>query len=193
MQLHYTPRSHFARKVRLLLAGLQVDVDLIDAGNAAEADPARFGGNPLMKVPTLVDGQQWVVESDHIAAYLVRKLDPADRFDVLTTDVDALNVRAVLNGVMSAEAELILAERTGLDTRAHRRFDKMRAGIDHGLAWLEDNHSLIPTAPSYLTFHAIAMWDHLALYGMCERDCPRLRERISPCADIDFVAASKPL
>ena len=56
LQLIHTPRSHFARKVRLLLAALDVDVELIDAVNAAEADPARFGRKPLLKVPTLIEG-----------------------------------------------------------------------------------------------------------------------------------------
>ncbi|MBS0464098.1 MAG: glutathione S-transferase N-terminal domain-containing protein, partial [Proteobacteria bacterium] len=63
MQLHYTPRSHFARKVRIVLGALAIPCELVDAGNAAGSDPAQFGPNPLLKVPTLVDGTQVVFES----------------------------------------------------------------------------------------------------------------------------------
>ncbi len=194
MKLYYTPRSHFARKVRILLRALQLDVELIDAGNAADSDPALFGPNPMMKVPTLVDGEQVVFESDHIAGYLARKYDAADRFGVLTTDADVLNARAVMNGVMAAEAELILAARTGIDTQAHRRFDKMRGSIRNGLSWLEAHHGLFPRKPSYLTFHAISMWDHLAYYGLVDLDhYPQLHAQVMRWADTPSIAESKPV
>lgn len=193
MKLFYTPRSHFARKVRILLKALQVDVELIDAGNAADSDPALFGPNPLMKVPTLVDGEQIVFDSDHIAAYLVRKCDPSDRFDVLTADADTLNARAVMNGVMAAEAELILAARTGIDTSAHRRFDKMRESVRNGLSWLDAHHGLFPREPSYLTFHAVSMWDHLAFYGLFELRYPQLHAQVMRWADAPYIAESKPV
>lgn len=193
MKLFYTPRSHFARKVRILLKALRLDAELIDAGNAADSDPALFGPNPLMKVPTLVDGGQVVFESDHIAGYLVRRHDPSDRYDVLTADADALNARAAMNGVMAAEAELILAARTGIDTSAHRRFDKIRESVRNGLAWLEAQHGLFPQEPSYLTFHAISMWDHLAYYGLFELDYPQLHAQVARWAGTPFIAESKPV
>lgn len=193
MQLHYTPRSHFSRKVRILLDGLGVEVELIDAGNVAEASPAPYGPNPLMKVPTLIDGTQSIFDSDHIAAYLVRKFDPADRFDVLATDAETLNARVVMNGVMAAEVELILAERTGLDTRTHRRFDKLRESIHQGLAWLEARSGRWPRDPTYLAFHVVAMWDHLALYRVVELGFPRLHDCTNQWSSTPFIARSKPV
>jgi glutathione S-transferase len=191
MQLVYTPRSHFSRKVRLLADALGLELALLDAGNVAAGD-AAFGPNPLMKVPTLLDGDRAIFDSDHIAAWLVRRHDPADRFGVLSADPDALNARAVMNGVMGLEVELILAERTGLGT-AHPRFDKMRDGMRQGLEWLEANERLFPEAPSYLGFHLVAMWDHLAFYGVVPMDAPRLRERVAGCsAAWPFAAASRP-
>lgn len=191
LRLIYTPRSHFTRKVRLLLDGLGIGVELVDAVNAAEADPARFGPNPLMKVPTLIDGERVVFESDHIAAYLVRRHDPGDRFAVLATDVDTLNARAVMNGVMAAEVELILGARTGLDT-AHPRFDKMRAAIGQGLAWLEARHTVFPETPSYLGFHLVAMWDHIALYDLAPLEYPRLRQVVARLDALPYVGRSRP-
>ena len=191
MQLVYTPRSHFARKVRLLMDALGLRPELVDAGNAAGMDPAQFGPNPLMKVPTLVVGDQVVFESDHIAAWLVRRHDPGDRFAVLASDPDTLNARAVMNGVMGLEAELILAERTGLGTD-HPRFDKMRASLGQGLQWLEARAAMIGEAPTYPGLHFVAMWDHLALYGLVPLDYPALRARRAACARWPFVDASTP-
>ena len=193
MKLYYTPRSHFTRKVRILLGALDIACELVDAGNAADHDPALFGPNPLMKVPTLLDGERIVFESDHIAGYLAREHDPSDRFGVLTSDVDALNARAVMNGVMSAEAELILAARTGIDIQAHRRFDKMRESIRLGLKWLDARSALFPDDPVYLNFHLVSMWDHLVFYGLVPLDYPRLQQHAARFADIPYIAATKPV
>ncbi|WP_133498709.1 glutathione S-transferase family protein [Cognatilysobacter terrigena] len=191
-RLIYTPRSHFSRKVRLLADGLGIALDLVDAGNVADSDAARFGPNPLMKVPTLIDGKQVVFDADHIAAWLVRTHDPSDRFDVMTRDVDVLNARAVMNGMMAAEVELVLAARTGIDT-SHRRFDKMRASLLAGIDWLEQNADVFPSAPSYLGLHLVALCDHLALYGVARLDHPRLASRVAALTALPWVSASKPV
>lgn len=192
MHLFYTPRSHFSRKVRMLLGGLDKQVDLVDAGNVAESNPALFGANPLMKVPTLVDGEHTVFDSDHIAQYIVRTYDPEDRFRVLTTDVEELNAHAVMNGIMATEVELILAARTGIDTNVHRRFDKMRESITAGLVWLEQRAKVFPDAPSYLGFHLTAMWDHLALYQVCALNYPELGRRAAEWNALSYVITTKP-
>lgn len=191
LQLIHTPRSHFARKVRLLLAALDVDVELVDAVNAAEANPERFGPNPLLKVPTLLDGDRPVFESDHIAMHVVRTRDPGDRFDVLTTDVDVLNARAVLNGVMALEVELILGARSGLDT-AQPRFTKMREAIERSLAWVEAHAAVFERPPSYLGFHLLAMRDHIALYDLVPLRYPQLQAHADAISRQPYSAASRP-
>ncbi len=193
MHLFYTPRSHFSRKVRMLLGGLDVHAVLIDIGNVADSNAAMFGSNPLMKVPTLVDGSHTVFDSDHITQYIVRMYDASDRFRVLTNDIDVLNARAVMNGIMSTEVELILAARTGIDTRAHKRFDKMREAITRGLDWLENHADVFPHEPTYLGFHLTAMWDHLTLYDVCTLDFPRLREHVARWSVLPYVASTKPI
>ncbi len=66
-----TRRSHFARKVRLLLLATKAPHELEWVNDVA----ALFASpNPLMKVPTLLDGEIVVFDSDHIAAYVVHKL-----------------------------------------------------------------------------------------------------------------------
>ena len=162
MKLYYTPKSHFARKVRILLNAWGVDVELIDVGNVGDSE--SFGGNPLMKVPTLAIGDEWVIGSDHIAQYLVGKYDSEDTYSVLSTDTDALNAREVLNGIMSTEVEILLAQRSGIETSQYSRFDKMFDSITSSLDWLEQNATLFSEKPNYLNFHLVCMWDHLELY-----------------------------
>ncbi len=191
MQLHYTPKSHFSRKVRLVLAALEMHAELIDAGNVAQA-AANFGPNPLMKVPTLIDGEHVIFDSDAIAQYLVRHYDAGDRLAVLTTDVALLNARMVMNGVMSAEAELILAARTGIETKSLPRFQKIEQSIRAGLAWLEERSALFSTEPSYAGFHLLSMWDHLACYETVPLDYAGLRARVEALAQIPYIAASAP-
>ena len=193
IKLHYTPRSHFSRKVRILLDFWELPVELVDAGNVATTSATAFGDNPLMKVPTLEHGDSRIFESDHIARYLVRRFDPNDSFSVLTEDRELLNARAVVNGIMTAEVEIVLAQRTGIDTSVYSRFDKIRESIDRGLRWLEQHHSLIPTEPSYLGFHAVCMWDHLGLYGVTTLDYPAVRERAATLSKSPQVAASAPV
>lgn len=193
MQLYCTPRSHFSRKVRLVLAALDLEATLVDAGNVADAQAGAFGANPLMKVPTLVDGDCVLFESDHIARYLVRRHDPGDRLGVLDERPGTLNARALMNGAMAAEVELILAARSGVDT-AHARFDKLRAAIDGVLGWLESNAGLFPETPTYAGFHLVSLWDHLALYGLRPLHAyPRLRAIATHLDSRPEIGASRPV
>lgn len=193
LKLHYTPKSHYARKDRILIDGLDLDVELIDAGNVADQDPEIFANNPLMKVPTLLDGDHVIFESDHIAEYLVRKHDPTDRFAVLSTDPTQKNLQAVLNGVMAAEVELIMAERTGIDTHQYTRFDKFRSTVIQGLQWLESHADDFSIEADYRGFHLVCLWDHLVLYEMFELNFDRLNAQVKSISDLDFVAKSRPI
>ena len=193
MKLFYTPRSHFSRKVIILANALNLDLELLDAGNVAESTTEAFGQNPLMKVPTLVDDGVAIFESDHIAQYLVRRHDPADRFGVLTEDTARLNARSVMNGIMTAEVELILAARAGMDTNAHARFGKLKQAIGNGLDWLERHAEIFPASPSYLGFHLTAMWDHLALYATTPLHHEKLRDRVASMSALAYVSSSAPV
>lgn len=192
LKLFYTPKSHFSRKVRILSDALNLEIDLIDIGNVADNSVELFGENPLMKVPTLVDEEIAVFDSDHIAKYIVAKFDPSDRFDVLTRDVQTLNARSIMNGVMSAEVELILAQRTGIDTTKYQRFTKIKDSIVNGLSWLEDNADIFSTEPSYLGFHLVVMHDHLAHYEFASPECPKLEQKIRQLSSIEFIKQSAP-
>lgn len=192
MKLYFTPKSHFSRKVRILLDAWGLDATLEDVGNVAAASAPAFGPNPLMKVPTLVDGDRTIFDSDHIALYLASLHDPNDQFAVATRDVDALNARAVMNGIMAAEVEIILARRTGIDTGAHRRFAKILSSIPAGLAYLESHVEVFTGPPSYAGFHLVSLWDHLALYEVVPLDYPRLAVHVARITNLSYVARSAP-
>ena len=193
MKLYYTPKSHFARKNRILIDALELDVELHDAGNVADNSVDIFASNPLMKVPTLIDGDHVIFESDLIAQYLVKHSDPSDSFYVLTQDWNTLNARGVMNGVMAAEVELIMAERSGIDTAKYSRFDKLRSTVVLGLEWLEHHADVFDGQPSYCGFHLVCLWDHLVLYQMFELKHPALEKAVSELSAIDFVKNSTPL
>jgi glutathione S-transferase len=67
MKLHGTPLSHFTRKIRILLDELDVPFEMVWAPGVLADGTAAFGDNPLMRVPTLVDGAVTVIDSEHIA------------------------------------------------------------------------------------------------------------------------------
>lgn len=193
MKLFYTPRSHFSRKVRILAAFLDLDLDLLDVGNVADQQVNQFGPNPLMKVPTLQDGEITVMDSDHIAQYLVRKSGSLDRFQVFTQEVNQLNARAVMNGIMAAEVELILAMRTGLDIDGLARFSKLKASMHSGIEWLEANAGIFPEQPTYLAFHLVSMWDHLKFYSIMPLDHCQLGELTRRFSQDPKIAATAPI
>lgn len=194
MKLYHTPKSHFARKDRILIDALGLDVELIDAGNVAASDEAQFAGNPLMKVPTLITDQgQAVFESDHIAEYLVRTFDPGDRFAVLTSDLEALNARAVMNGVMAADVELVMAERTGIDASKYQRYNKFLTTIHQGLNWLQQQPALFSGATDYAAFHLVSLWDHLLLYELFDLPYPQIASWVKQHSMAEFVSRSSPL
>lgn len=175
MKLFATPKSHFSRKVRLLLDHMGKDYELVDVGNVASNTTGDFSGNPAMSVPVLEDGTAWMIESDHIAAYIVREYDGADPYAVLTDSVDVLNARAVMNGIMANEVKLILSARMGLDPSPHPYFQKAKNAIIQSLSWLESRADLFNgKALTYADFHFISMWDHLKLYGLVEMDYHKL-------------------
>lgn len=199
IRLYATPLSHFSRKVRILLDLYEIPYELRNVGNVADITKdspegqEQFGTNPLMKVPTLVDGETWMIESDHIAQFIVRKRDIADRYRVLATDVPTLNMRAVLNGVMQEEAKLILAKRTGVPTEQFRYFEKAHKALANGLSWAEVNASLFQSeSPGYLEFHLLCLWDHLDYYKLVDLNYSRLQKIVATLRKDPVLQMSSP-
>lgn len=165
-QLVGTPLSHFTRKIRILFHELGVDYEFVRASSVLATSAAAYGDHPLRRVPTLIDGQDTVIESDHIARFVIQRHDPGDRFGVRSERVEDLNRLAVINGVMDNEVVLILAARgglTNLDEVVY--FRKLRAAIDSGLEWL-NRHMRGEADCDYRDIALICMWQHLLYYQL---------------------------
>lgn len=194
IKLYATPLSHFSRKVRVLLDLYQIPYEMIDIGNVANNDSKQFAENPMMKVPILFFGDVSIIESDHIAMYLVNQFDSDDRYGVITSNVFDLNARAMMNGIMSEEVKLILGQRTGINIHDYVFFQKSLKAITNGLEWLESKSEKFNSAKlSYREIHFICMWDHLKHYRLVALDqYPKLNMLANHISTNEIIHAFSP-
>lgn len=190
-----TPLSHFTRKVRILLHELEIPFELELVRNLLEADAAPYGGNPLMRVPTWIDGDLLLIESDHIARHIVATRAPHDPLNVLAPGIADLNRLAVMNGIMAHEVTIILAARGGLaDVMAHTYFQKLCHAIDSGLSWLDRTLESERESFHYVDVVTICMWDHLNHYRLVPglESFQRIAERVARFSMRESVARTTP-
>ena len=190
LKLYGTPRSHFTRVVRMQCAELGLDHEWVDVGNVGDATP--FGGNPLMRVPVLVDGELSLWEADAICRYLVER-EGRDPLGVGKLSWADENLVGVVRGMMSAEVQLVLAARSGLEP-VGRFFDKARRTIEQGMKWLETR---LPVGDelSYPGVWMIAMWDHVQLYELlptAPQLAPNTQAFVARFREHPSVAPSRP-
>lgn len=195
IQLVGTPLSHFTRKVRIVAAELAIPLDFQTMPGLLSTTPDEYASNPLMRVPILVDGEQRIIESDHIVRYLVGRFDAADRLGVKNDTPDALNRLAVLNGVMANEVVLIMAKRGGLEEIDKVvYFQKLTAAIDGALAWLDARTEPEAAGFDYRDIVTICMWQHLGYYGLRPLEAyGRLAARVARFAKRPSVVPSTPV
>jgi glutathione S-transferase len=193
MKLHGTPLSHFTRKIRILLDELDVPFEMVWTPGVLADTTEAYGDNPLMRIPTLVDGATTVVDSDHIARYLVGRFDAEDRFGVRSERVVDMNRLAVTSGVMANEVVLILARRGGLeDLESVVYFRKLFAAIGSGLQWLDARVDDDPRF-DWRDIALICMWQHLAHYKLVDlAPYPKIAARVARFADRPSVASTAP-
>jgi glutathione S-transferase len=186
--LYGTPRSHFTRIVRILCHELSLDVDWVDVGNVGVAQ--AFGGNPLMQVPVLVDGEHAVWDSHDICRYLVER-QGADPLGIESLDWAGRSLVSVVQGVMIAAVRLVLAERCGMETTGPF-FDKARETIRRGLEWIDERIES-QVGLTYPAVCAVAMWDHLLLYRHAEQaDAPRIDRVVQRLGEHASIARTRP-
>jgi glutathione S-transferase len=195
LRLVGTPLSHFTRKIRILLAELGVPFEFDRSPGVLSPPGAAYGDNPLLRVPTLFHGSVTLIESDHIARYVVAQFDPTDRFGVRSEHVDDLNQLAVVNGIMNNEVVLILAKRAGLaqiDDVAY--FQKLASAIDSGLTWLDLRLDPDRDTFDYRDIATICLWQHLTHYRMAAEPAryPRLAARVARFSARPSIASTAP-
>lgn len=179
MKLYSTLLSHFARKSRILLDMYEIPYQFIDVGTVTEIQSEVYAKNPMLKVPILVDGSDWLIESDHISQYIVQKFDPSDRYQVMIKDTFNLNARAIMNGIMESEVRIILARRAHVPVEKYAFFDKAFAAINNGLQWLENEvEKLTPEKLTYREFHLVCLWQHIEYYNLVPLEYKKLKQVI---------------
>ncbi len=178
-----------------MLAELDVPFEFERSPGVLAPPGAAYGENPLLRVPTLFDGSVTLIESDHIARYLVGRFDPADRLGVRSEQVADLNQLAVVNGIMSNEVVLILAKRAGLArVEEVAYFRKLGSAIESGLTWLDARVETECDGFDYRDIAVISLWQHLVHYRLFadpER-YPRLAARVARFDDRPSVASTTP-
>jgi len=196
--LYLTPLSHFSRKVRIVLRELGLACEESYVPDLLSANPEDFGGNPILRVPVLRDGEHWVIESDQIVRHLLEAYDAgSDRLSFFSMSSSQRNALSILSAIMGAEVELILSKRSGLaDRSGELYFRRYREVIGHGLSWLERHASTVwPEAEfSYLDVALICMWDHLRHNRLRDdtRSWPWIDARTERHASRPSVAATAP-
>jgi glutathione S-transferase len=174
--------------VRILCHELGLEVELVDAGNVGTSQ--AFGGNPLMQVPVLVDGERTVWESHNICRYLVER-QGSDPLGIESLDWRGRNLVSVIHGVMSAEVRIVLAERCGMDSTVGV-FAKARETLRSGLSWIDgriEDHERL----TYPAVCAAAMWDHLLLFRNAARgDAPRVERVVERLGEYASVVRTRP-
>ena len=91
MKLYSNPLSPNCRKVHGLVKhlGLQIEIETVNLRDGAQKQPSFLALNPNGKVPTLVDGNRKIWESNAILAYLAGRQDTTvwpksdDRYEIM--------------------------------------------------------------------------------------------------------------
>ncbi len=193
MQLYLTPLSHFSRKVRILLDLYEIPYDPVEIGNIAQPDLFNFGGNPLDRIPVLQDGKDWLIESDHIAEYLVNRFDASDRYSVHCSTLLEQNIRAILNGIMTEEVTYLIAGRMDVPVEQYRFFKDAMNSIQQGISWLETNAvAFNQERPGYREFHLVCALEHLSYFNYISVDCEKLSTIVKVVGENPIVRRSSP-
>lgn len=139
MQLLYSTTSPYARKLRVIIAELELAVELVETV-AMDNPPALRAANPLTKVPALVTGTAPAIfDSPVIAAYLLA-LDPAQTLLPAHGDAhwQALTIEALCDGILDAAIGLRFEAAAGGTDRSPMWANRMRAAIDNAVLALPD-------------------------------------------------------
>lgn len=194
MKLFCTPLSHFSRKVRIVADFYNLDLEYIDVGAVTQIGADNFAGNPLMGVPVLQDDEGIILDSDYIISYLVNRYDPSDQLGFHTKSRLDLNIRAVLNGLMSNHVKLVIGKRTGLPTESALYFQKAKQSIEESLRWLErkinfDSDKKI----SFQEIHFISAVSHIKYFETINlNEFKKIREMEGALSLIPFIQKSDP-
>ena len=168
MQLFGRSSSHFTRIARIFAAECEVEYGFTVIRDLMSTDPADYGGNPALKMPTLQSPDGDWFGSIAVCREFVRQselnLDVAWPEDLASSR--AADAQEMVLQAMSTEVALVMGKTTGVAAdNAHQA--KLRASLLGTMQWLEDNASaVLASLPperdlSYLEVSLFCLVEHL--------------------------------
>jgi glutathione S-transferase len=183
MRLFGRSSSHFTRIARIFAAELELSVEFEPIRELMSTEPADYGGNPALKMPTLESPDGTWFGSLGICRELARQGEL--NLDIVWPDqLDAAlacNAQEMVLQAMASEVSLVMGKATGVAAdNAYQR--KQHASLLGAMQWLEENAgaaiALLPPERdlSYLEVSLFCLLEHLTFREVLDTaPYPRLR------------------
>lgn len=133
--------SHFTRVVRIFAHELGVPFELVPVHDMTRDDPAAYGDNPALKLPTLRLGAARVFGTENICRTLAEHAGGARRV-VWPEDARALvarNAQELAWHGMAAQVQIAFGTTIAKLPADNIYFAKARAGFAGALRWLDEH------------------------------------------------------
>ncbi len=157
VQLFGRSSSHFTRTAALVAHELEVPFTLIQVHDLEGLNTDLYGGNPALKLPTLVIGASQTFGTANICRKLAEHANKVDSLvwsEQIGSDA-ARNAQELTWHAMAAQVQLILGIKLAKLPADNIYFAKIRTGLQGSLAWLDANLELARTELSAL--HGLSM------------------------------------
>ena len=183
MRLYGRSSSHFTRIVRIFAVEMELELEFVLIRDLMSADPAVYGDNPALKMPTLESPDGTWFGSLGSCRELARQCEL--NLDVVWPDQldDALasNAQEMVLQAMATEVAIVMGKSSGVPAdNAHQA--KLRASLLGTLQGLEENAgaaiALLPPERdlSYLEVSLFCLVEHLPFREVLATDAyPNLR------------------
>jgi glutathione S-transferase len=161
--------SHFTRVTLIFAHELGVPFELVPVPDMSSVDPAVYGGNPALKLPTLRRAGSLVFGAENICRALAELADTKLRIvwpEQLREDL-ARNAQELVWHGMAAQVQVIGTKLAKLPAE-NFYFSKGRAGFEGALRWLDENLAEVVRAlpsPRDLSLFEVTLFclmEHLA-------------------------------
>jgi glutathione S-transferase len=136
LELFGTVTSPYVRRVRIVLAELGVDYELVNTAESAGQQLLREL-NPIWKVPTLrIDGQV-IFDSAVIVSHVLERFGPGPFAASGARDLDARAVVTVADGALDALINRFYLAKEGVSVEQVPYLQKQRDRAAASLGWLD--------------------------------------------------------
>lgn len=141
MRLYGRSSSHFTRVAAIFAHELGIPFELVVVHDLASTDASRYGGNPMLKVPTLHVDALSIFGTENICRALVehagRRGDPRIILAEDTTDSTLRSAQELVWSAMAAQVQLRMGLAVAKLPPDNVFFVKAAEGLSGALAWLD--------------------------------------------------------